>query len=399
MYNTAWSTDELLSGIKFKEAKAVDPSEHAFGIVHLKDYVLPKLHHFIRERRWHTILVTGRFSRKLPYVISDTTEKREKRFNWYRPTARILPEGVLEVACFPGQAYVEHYAIMIATFLNLEGELSTKVHYEVSYDRLAAIALQHFEEDLQMLEHADVVILGYVEQMVGLMDGQWKTRPSHEDTILRWHQTLASDGKKVVFLGCMVSFWGDISVQLIRALQSRGTQCIIYAGKTGALVVDAVPNMHLATGSESFVGARTVSWNNVLYDETRLSAVTLEGAHTTTPTPLLDTKSWVSKELARGAHWVDCEVGLMAEICNSLNINFGYLHIVSDNVAVQYEDGIWNESCASVQEGRSLLYLTMSRILAAFLHIDLSKRSESGEARDPREVLENEHVEARMERG
>lgn len=61
--------------------------------------------------------------------------------------------------------------------------------------------------------------------------------------------------------------------------------------------------------------------------------------------------------------FVDPEVGMMAQAAVRSGIRFGYLHIISDNVAEKYLEDLSNERQKSVLEGRSHLYEIVQDVL------------------------------------
>jgi hypothetical protein len=133
-------------------------------------------------------------------------------------------------------------------------------------------------------------------------------------------------------LGCVVSFWGDIAGDLVRVLQRLNhVRCVLYIGKTGALQPQHRPNEVLATGNQSCIGTKSITWTNVLEPCTMVSSNVQMGNHVTICSAILEDHAWLNRW--QGCSWVDSEVVHMAEASNEGKTAFGYLHIVSDNLA------------------------------------------------------------------
>lgn len=92
---------------------------------------------------------------------------------------------------------------------------------------------------------ANVYILGIVhhffhkEDFSGDGDFIWKT--------------VNKSNKKIVYVGCKFSIWGNIAGEVCRYFAKNEADTIIYIGKLGSLKADHIPNKYLATGSVSNV--------------------------------------------------------------------------------------------------------------------------------------------------
>src|SRR5262245_44950317 len=89
-----------------------DPYEHTMENS-LYGYLALKINERIQEKEYTNIWVIGDDSREESDV--SRYEKRDKMFNWQRPTAKIIGHD-LYIKCFPGRDYVRHYAAIIATY-------------------------------------------------------------------------------------------------------------------------------------------------------------------------------------------------------------------------------------------------------------------------------------------
>lgn len=76
------------------------------------------MHQAIRERRYDKITVVGAHNRSSRSEIF-IGEQRDKAFNWQRLTA-VLVGNELRIQCFAGYDHIEHYAELIATYLDIQ---------------------------------------------------------------------------------------------------------------------------------------------------------------------------------------------------------------------------------------------------------------------------------------
>jgi hypothetical protein len=326
-------------------------------------YVSMKVHIAVRSKSWSQIIVRGVHTRTLPAQIS-STEKHDKPFNWQRPTATVGDARILKINCFPGHDYVQHYAAVLATYLSLLKRGSTIIQY---IPPNATDCLNQFiNSNLSQMGHMDVVVVGSVHHLERFITSPWEGGGSKENDLFAWQRIKRFDGRSIALLGCMISFWGDISGHLVRALQKLNqVKVVLYIGKAGTLCPQYAPNRWLASGSHSSIEGRTMNWNNPLGPYLKLSSVVLEGLHVTVPSPLFETRAWL-EEWRSQYSWVDCEVGHMAQASNEGQTLFGYLHVVSDNLAAHYPYDLSNERLEEVIIDRKRLFLEVENILEAF---------------------------------
>src|SRR5690348_5538019 len=91
----------------------------------LRQYLRIKVHQKVLERAYDGITIVGAYVRSHPSVIFQG-EKRDKPFNWQRPTARVI-DNHLYVECFPGYDHVEHYAEITAAYLEIAKQEGTEL--------------------------------------------------------------------------------------------------------------------------------------------------------------------------------------------------------------------------------------------------------------------------------
>ncbi|KAK5663186.1 hypothetical protein OQA88_6603 [Cercophora sp. LCS_1] len=322
----------------------------------LPRYLGLKVHQSILERSYDEITVVGAYSRSRPSTIFQG-EKRDKPFNWQRPTARVAGSR-LYIECFPGRDHVEHYAEIIATYLGIrhqEGAGLTspsRVSFCLSScsDTQAALRATNLGE---LPRGVETVVLGLVhrlERLTGQTD--WRRDGCFDWVVRRF------GGRDAAFVGFRPSFWGDIAGEVVHYLGSKlGVREILYFGKLGSVKKGIRPNTWLATGWRSNVGNQIVEWENIL--DTSISRLardfTLVGNHITLGSVLHETKDWLAT-LPNSVDFVDPEVGMMAQASVRAGIRFGYLHIISDNIAEKHEEDLSNERMETVLSRRSRLY-------------------------------------------
>ena len=319
---------------------------------------------------WERLIVIGKHDRSVRGEISDK-EKRDKPFNWMRPTARLVGSDLF-IQAFPGLDHVQHYAALLATHLKITGasEAAKRVFYSPSSPSDTVQALVE-NTNLLKMPPADTVVTGLVHRLEPLT-GPLAVYTGDANDVFSWTvRRNPQSGHKIAFLGCRFSFWGSIAGDLVRVLANRlGAQRVVYFGKLGVTDPTIAPNQCLASGNYSQVRGGDVSWDNILSHS--LSSYTgptriIMGRHETVPSVLHETKSWLARAKARGNLFVDPELGCMAAAANECGIGFGYLHIISDNVAKKYDEDLSNERDMSVLTGRAHLYHEVNSILGRYL--------------------------------
>lgn len=330
----------------------------------LTEYLRMKIHPDISNNEWPHIIVRGSHLRSAPARIS-TIEKSGKLFNWQRPTTTTGKHGGLELHCFPGRNYVHHYASIVATYLALKGrDPSIIKSLEPSPDECMAPLLN---SNLAKLGSIDMAVLGYVHGLPGLTGSEPWEDGAAVDQLFAWRTRKLRNGMKVAFVGCRVSFWGDIAGNLVRALQQLcQVKSVLYVGKLGSLNPEHVPNRVLATGNTTSIGATRLEWHNPLAHMIDSSVRIVQGHHCTLPSVLDETHEWFSNH-RKSSDWVDPEIGHMALAAAAAGMEFGYLHIVSDNLAKKYLHDLSNERLKQVLDDRSAICADIEDAIETFL--------------------------------
>lgn len=192
--------------------------------------------------------------------------------------------------CFPGIDYVQHYAAITATYLSLKGGNPDIVQYSLPSQEECLEPL--LNSNLAEMGMVDIVVVGYVHGLERWTQGPWEDNNS--ENLFSWKKTTNQRGYRIAFLGCRVSFWGDIAGTMVRALQKlNGAKCVLYVGTLGSLRAEHVPNHWLATGCQSVVGDELIIWANPLESQLQHSPSVIHGVHCTLGSVLDETKDWL----------------------------------------------------------------------------------------------------------
>ena len=288
-----------------------------------------------------------------------------------RPSARFAGTDLL-IQAFPGPDHVQHYAALISTHLKITGaaEAAKRVFYAPSSFSDTVQALVE-ETNLLKMPRTDTVVIGLVHRLEPLTGPRTVYRGDANDAFAWTVRRNPQTGHTITFLGCRFSFWGSIAGDLVRVLANRlGAQRVVYLGKLGVTDPSIVPNQCLASGNYSEVRGRDIYWDNILGPSLSSYAGPTRiilGRHETVPSVLYETKEWLADTKVRGNLFVDPEVGCMAAAARECGIGFGYLHVISDNVAKKYDEDLSNERETSVLTGRAHLYQEVNSILGGYL--------------------------------
>ena len=333
-------------------------------------YLEIKVHQAVCEKTYDEIVVRGSYARYSKTSISFDGEKRDKPFNWERPTARVQGK-TLYIECFPGYDHVEHYAEIIATYLKLREGMGHRLtpSSRVSFvpascsDTRAALQATNLRQFPGHGVHT--VILGLVWYLPRL------TGPAEYEGDGPWQWIVKSfGGRKVAFLGFRPAFWGDISGEVIHWLASRfDIKEVIYLGKLGSLKPHVQPNKWLATGERSLVNGRIVEWESTLRSavERKGQGSVVHGAHVTLGSVLNETKAWHAG-LVDEVDFVDPEIGMMAQAAVRSGLRFGYLHMITDNLARKYDEDLSNERTEKVLRHRKRLRELIEEVVEDYLN-------------------------------
>ncbi|WP_256976700.1 hypothetical protein [Streptomyces sp. CS113] len=281
-------------------------------------------------------------------------EKTGKLFNIERPTAAVHGRDLV-VKAFPGADYVQHYALIIATYLAMTGRPADTVTYQPSDQEKCRTALNTL--DLQL--DGDLVIVGWGLQYLAPANGVW-TRGSG----YAWQRAEVS-GRRVVYLGFLHSIWGDVAGRVVARLAELGARDVVYVGKVGSLTPGIEPNTWLATGNTSLVRGAMVSWDDFFGNYAAAHDGVRSGLHVSSQSILLENRDWLDQHTASYA-FVDPEIGPMGA-ARQAGIRFGYLHVISNNLATHYPADLSNERHSEVLRQRAVLVNRIRTIITGRL--------------------------------
>lgn len=361
------------------DVSSVDLECHQIFTTHeaLQAYILPKIHQALENPKLERIVVKGCYKRLGGHILLSDHEKRDKRFNWHRPTANLLDDTTIELLCFPGRDTVHHQALMAATYFGL-----------LSPCHKAPLVMEHlpstqdcpaiFESsNLRLMGPVHTVVIGYVDRILpGNSQTHWETGTDDPGQIFGWKTFQRRNGEAVAFLGCMTSLWGDVLAHLIPALKLfNNVKCILYIGKAGSLRPFDMPNRVVVTGNTSYLDGELISWENPLLSTIKdrhkkeMPTDIVLGTHVTVSSPLDETQTWFSDWKGK-AQWVDCEVGHIARACKLLDIDFGYIHVISDNVAKHFSQNLATDRDPDVVRNRNIAFREIWHIIRDFCTIE-----------------------------
>ncbi|MFJ2218364.1 hypothetical protein ACIQVO_39975 [Streptomyces sp. NPDC101062] len=324
---------------------------HTMGPDSLLRYLEIKVHHLIQEQDWERIRVVGGYDRT---AVVSRHEKPGKLFNIERPTATVHGRDLI-VKAFPGADYVRHYALVIATYLAMTGRTAGAVCYQPPGEEECRAAVEEISLGLE----GDLVIVGWGLQHLAPSRGVWT-----------WGRGYAFKraeicGRRVVYLGFSHSIWGDVAGRVVARLAALGARDVVYVGKVGALSPGVEPNTWLATGHRSLVGGALVTWDDFFGEFAANAPGVHSGLHVTSPSILLENRKWLAEHAEYA--FVDPEIGPMGMAAHRAGIRFGYLHVISNNLARHYPADLSNERHGDVVRRRAVLVDRIRSVIAGRL--------------------------------
>ena len=322
-----------------------DTSQHTMGN-HLEKYLEIKMHNHVSDKTFDKIIVIGEYDRSVDISLY---EKKDKKFNWQRPTAEIK-NNQLFIKCPPGKDYVSHYGSLIATYLAIKQRKFDHVYYIEPSNDLCNQLMD--ASNLKMIPLNKTVIVGYGLDIIAGEENWQENGPF-------LYKPTQIFNKDVTFIGCKYSIWGDIAGKFVQSLSKLGVKQVIYIGKLGSLNDDLIPNEHLATGNVSNVEGTMITWKN-LFTMNDKSFVKF-GRHYTSPSTICETKEWLENN--KKFDFVDPEIGHMAKAANESNIDFSYLHIISNNLTKILSENLSNERLQTITSKRRKLLIRIKSIL------------------------------------
>ncbi|HEX4815945.1 MAG TPA: hypothetical protein VFV66_24630 [Nonomuraea sp.] len=341
---------------------AVD--RHTMSARSLLRYLEIKVHHLIQEQLWDSIHVIGDYDR---LAVISRLEKTGKLFNWERPTAEVRGRHLV-IKAFPGVDYVHHYGLIIATYLAMIGRPADTVTYELPDTLLCHEVVKKLDIELD----GDLVIVGWGLEHLAPVHGVWVYGPG-----CAWQRAVVH-GRRVVYLGFLHSIWGEVAGRVVGRLAELGAGDVVYVGKVGALAPEIEPNTMLATGDQSLVEGTLIEWDDFFGGFAAAKTGVHTGIHVTSPSILLENRDWLTQHAEHA--FVDPEIGHMGKAAHDAGIRFGYLHIISNNLARHYPADLSNERHRHVIYRRAVLINRIRDIIA--------KRLATHPVRTPQEEID-----------
>ncbi|GII96725.1 hypothetical protein [Sinosporangium siamense] len=331
----------------------IEVDGHTMSPDRLLRYLRIKVHHLIQEQPWDSIHVVGDYDR---LAVISRYEKHGKLFNWERPTVEVRGRD-LAVKAFPGADYVHHYGLIISTYLAMTGRSADNVAYQLPDPVLCRAAV----EQLDLALDGDLVIVGWALEHLAPTGAVWTHGPGYA-----WHAARLH-GQRVVYLGFRHSIWGDVAGWVVGRLAELGARAVVYVGKVGALTAQTEPNAMLATGGESLIDGSLIAWNDFFGGFAAAQPGVQRGVHVTSPSILLENRDWLARHAEHA--FVDPEIGPMGAAACRAGISFGYLHVVSNNLAHHYAADLSNERHRDVVQRRTVLVGRIRDIIAGRLAV------------------------------
>lgn len=332
------------------------PQNHVMSHA-LVTYVNQKVDRDLMKAAVRHIAVVGTMQRQPP--------SRGAQFNSRIPTVSFISQTEAQLSCFPSKNLCFHYASIIATYLALKG---LRLNISISLPAPSQTERVFRESNLQALGPVDIAIIGHVHYLDDLYKGDWHAGAGEaEYDIFRWKKFPSLKGDTIAILGCLEKIWGDASYHLLRSIYTQSKiRCVIYIGKAGSLSARYNPNEWIATGEDAFIENQTISWESPLTASLQDTQKVAYGPLVTVPTTLCETQEWLEEWLPK-TDWVDCEVGYLAKAAAELQIAFGYLLVVSDNLQISGGEDLSNEDSDVIIRKREKLYDCIIEILRSFI--------------------------------
>lgn len=330
-------------------AAPIDVAGHTMGRGSLLRYLKLKVHHLAQDQEWDSIRVVGDYDRT---AVISRYEKTGKMFNAERPTATAYGRDLV-VRAFPGGDYVQHYALILATYLAMTSRPADIVTYQPPGREHCRAAFDALDLPLD----GDLVVVGWGLQHLAPKDGVWTRGPGYA-----WQRSEVS-GRRVVHLGFLHSVWGDVAGRVVARLAELGAGDVVYVGKVGSLDPGIEPNTWLATGGTSLLRGSLVSWDDFFGDFAAAQEGVRSGLHVSSPSVLLEDRDWLARHSPSYA-FVDPEIGPMGAAAAQAGIIFGYLHVISNNLAAHYPADLSNERHEHVLRRRAVLIDRIRTIIA-----------------------------------
>jgi len=335
---------------EFFDITTCDWKQHSMQ-KHLFKYVESKVHSLIKENidNINYIQIIWNYDRS--HIVSKE-EKNDKPFNFKRPTA-FIDSDTLFLSCFPWEDYVKHYANIIATYYYINNKKTPLISYRLPNKDF--IYNVFYENWLNKIPNCDTIIFWNIDKIWLFEDKKF---------IKNWDFSFKEwviNNKRVILLWCEFSIWWNTWEYLIEALSNKiNFNNFIYIWKLWVLDKNIEPNKFLATWNSSYINWEEITWNNIF---TNLKDKNIIYAKHITCYSVIEEGIYNIWEYKKFWNFIDPEIWNMAKSCNQNWKNFSYLHIISDNVNIPYEENLSNERKKEIIEKRKDLFKQIWTIL------------------------------------
>jgi hypothetical protein len=185
-----------------------------------------------KKYRWDSVT--------LYYSMSKPNQRRFKyeRPKFYKVTTKGKSFIILTV--FPGKDYVNHYASL------LKNSIESKMP-GLSADILSVFRYPEIEEniyawsglaEMNIVQENDVIIIGYLSHII--LEFMWngfdlvKSRVYSKDNLFEWIIMKNNRGHRILLLGSIYSYWGDIIGRIAENLYHEGASLIVHIANVGS---------------------------------------------------------------------------------------------------------------------------------------------------------------------
>lgn len=336
---------------------------------HLPVYVAGVYHlqftEFCRQRKWEieeTIDNRTQRRREQKIPLFDESET-PKLYNTIRPSGhRVKTEDgrTLIIVCVttPGKDYLKHIAQLVrfqigvveGKYMKQAGILSVRYFPDAHQNFMKHTAL---EEVLAGRCENAIVFLGYVQYLESYfrVQTQFKefvgSKSLYSPSGAYGCNVMQFGGKRLVFLGVVHTFWGDLAGQLAEKLYQLGASTILYVAKLGALTSPEDVVRDIFVPKEFFlmtygggVGS-SLSAKNVLESAFEFVSNVQKGGHLSVPTIMDETKASINVWRKQGdLRSMDNEISYMAQVAKAPK-ELGVAHFATDFL------NVWNTIPAS----------------------------------------------------
>ncbi len=335
---------------EFFDITITDWKQHSMQ-KYLFKYLEWKVHSLIKENieLIKYIQIVWNYDRS--HIVSKE-EKNDKPLNFKRPTA-FLDWDTLYLSCFPWEDYIKHYANIISTYYYINKKSTPLISYRLPNKNF--IYNVFFDNGISEIPDCDTILYWNIDKIWIFENKEFKK--VWDFLYKEWY----INNKKVILLWCEFSIWGNTGEYFIDALSQKVKfNTFIYIWKLWILDKDIEPNKYLATWCVSYINWDKIIWNNIF---TNLENDNIIYSDHITCYSVIEESIYNIWEYKKYWKFIDPEIWKMAISCNRNKKRFSYLHIISDNVIIPFNENLSNERKEEIIIKRKDLFLQIWSIL------------------------------------